>query len=95
MTHTPKIVAEKSAPIFRTRSNQMRSSTKQSAPKINMDVMDDAKIDECISAMPVMIISSHDLAHFLSITGRRSGHVHTRNRHEIEHATHGPTGARI
>ena len=59
---------------------------KKSAPKINMD---DAKIDESISSMPVMVISSHDIVHktFLSITGRRSGHVHTRNRHETEHAT--------
>jgi len=59
---------------------------KKSAPKINMD---DTKIDESISSMQVMVISGHDIVRktFLLITGRRTGHECTRNRHKIEQAT--------
>jgi len=73
----------KSAPISRTRCDLVH---KKSALKIGMD---NAKIDESISSMPVMVISSRTsyIKTFLSITGRRHGHVHTRNWHKIEQAT--------
>jgi len=54
-THSPEIGAETRRWFFRTRCDLVR---KKSAPKINMD---DAKLDESISSMPVMVISRHDV----------------------------------